>query len=154
MKVDFPWQQKSFFLNHIFHLSWTLFFNLWQVQDAETNKYELMKIVKGSNGSRKCYSSENQSSDWKLEFERQRKQIIQLWDTCYIPLVHRSIFFLLFQGDPSDSVYMEVEYRRLSFLMQTTSRGTRYFFSWTFYRLSLAFTSACQNIYFEFAKFN
>ncbi|WOH04307.1 hypothetical protein DCAR_0623716 [Daucus carota subsp. sativus] len=92
------------------------------VQDAETNKYELMKIVKGSNEMR--YGPEHQSSDWKLEFERQRKQIIRLWDACYIPLVHRSFFFLLFQGDPSDSVYLEVEYRRLSFLMQTTSRGT------------------------------
>lgn len=141
--------------DHIFCLSWTALFFYWQVQDAETNKYELMKIVKGSNRSRKFYSPENQSSDWKLEFERQRKQVIELWDACYIPLVHRSFFFLLFQGDPSDSVYMEVEYRRLSFLMQTTSRGTRYFLSRTFYRLSLAFTSTCQNIYFKYmCKYN
>ncbi|KAH9693220.1 kinesin-like protein KIN-7I [Citrus sinensis] len=54
--------------------------------------------------------------NWPAEFERQRKEIIELWDACYVPLVHRTYFFLLFKGDPSDSVYMEVELRRLSFL--------------------------------------
>ncbi|PIN21678.1 Kinesin-like protein [Handroanthus impetiginosus] len=56
------------------------------------------------------------ASDWYTEFERQRKEIIELWDFCNIPLVYRTYFFLLFQGDPSDIVYMEVELRRLSFL--------------------------------------
>ncbi|KAL8059142.1 hypothetical protein ABFX02_03G067200 [Erythranthe guttata] len=56
------------------------------------------------------------SSDWQIEFERQKKEIIELWNSCHIPLVHRTYFFLLFKGDPSDSVYLEVELRRLSFL--------------------------------------
>ncbi|KAL3639110.1 hypothetical protein CASFOL_017017 [Castilleja foliolosa] len=58
-------------------------------------------------------------SDWKAEFERQQKNIIELWDVCHIPLAHRTYFFLLFKGDPSDAVYMEVELRRLSFLKNT-----------------------------------
>ncbi|KAL1222545.1 Kinesin-like protein KIN-7I [Cardamine amara subsp. amara] len=52
----------------------------------------------------------------KAEFERQQSQIIELWEVCNVPLVHRTYFFLLFKGDPSDFVYMEVELRRLSFL--------------------------------------
>lgn len=59
---------------------------------------------------------EESDADWKVEFERRKREIIELWDTCHIPLVHRSYFFLLFKGDPSDAVYMEVEHRRLSFL--------------------------------------
>lgn len=58
----------------------------------------------------------NQVSSWSVEFESRRKEIIELWDACKVPLVHRTCFYLLFKGDPSDSVYMEVELRRLSFL--------------------------------------
>ena len=54
--------------------------------------------------------------DWPVEFERKRRERFELWNTCHVPLVHRTYFFLLFRGDPSDSVYMEVEIRRLSFL--------------------------------------
>ncbi|XP_062020123.1 kinesin-like protein KIN-7E isoform X1 [Rosa rugosa] len=61
--------------------------------------------------------------DWPLEFERQQKAIFELWETCYISVVHRTYFFLLFKGDPTDSIYMEVELRRLSFLKETYSRG-------------------------------
>lgn len=57
--------------------------------------------------------------DWFTEFERQKRDIVELWNTCNIPLVHRTYFFLLFKGDPSDAVYMEVELRRLSFLKNT-----------------------------------
>ncbi|RDX71879.1 Kinesin-like protein KIN-7E, partial [Mucuna pruriens] len=51
--------------------------------------------------------------------ERQQRDIIQLWDECNIPLVHRSYFFLLIKGELSDSVYFDVELRRLSFLKDT-----------------------------------
>lgn len=64
---------------------------------------------------------ENQS-EWQLEFERQRREVIELWQSCNISLVHRTYFFLLFKGDPADSIYMEVELRRLSFLKQTFSQ--------------------------------
>lgn len=91
----------------------------------EANKIEPREIAKDEVGSNNVQSPIHGPSEWPLEFERRRKEIIQLWDACSIPLVHRSYFFLLFQGDQSDSVYMEVELRRLSFLMQTTSLGTR-----------------------------
>lgn len=67
-------------------------------------------------GSGKTQDIKQSASDWSSEFERQKREIIELWDACHIPLVHRTYFFLLFKGDPSDAVYMEVELRRLSFL--------------------------------------
>ncbi|XP_068646722.1 kinesin-like protein KIN-7F isoform X2 [Aristolochia californica] len=59
---------------------------------------------------------------WPMEFEKQQQEIIELWDACNVSLVHRTYFFLLFKGDPADSIYMEVELRRLSFLKVTFSR--------------------------------
>jgi len=55
---------------------------------------------------------------WHILFEQQRKQIIMLWHLCHISLVHRTQFFLLLGGDPSDQIYMEVELRRLTWLEQ------------------------------------
>jgi len=54
-----------------------------------------------------------------VNFERQQRDTIQLWDACNIPLVHRSYFFLLIKGELADSVYFDVELRRLSFLKDT-----------------------------------
>lgn len=64
----------------------------------------------------KAKDAELSAAEWKAEFERRKREIIELWDACHIPLVHRSYFCLLFKGDPSDAVYMEVEHRRLTFL--------------------------------------
>ncbi|KAI3736936.1 hypothetical protein L2E82_26925 [Cichorium intybus] len=61
--------------------------------------------------------------EWELLFEEQRRKIIKLWDECNIPLIHRTYFFLLIQGDPSDSVYIEVELRRLSFLQKAVDHA-------------------------------
>uniref|UniRef100_A0A2P2M5P0 Kinesin-like protein n=4 Tax=Rhizophora mucronata TaxID=61149 RepID=A0A2P2M5P0_RHIMU len=63
--------------------------------------------------------------DWLLEFEEQQRAILELWQTCNISLVHRTYFFLLFKGDPTDSIYMEVELRRLSFLKESFSQGNQ-----------------------------
>ncbi|EOA12624.1 hypothetical protein CARUB_v10027496mg [Capsella rubella] len=87
------------------------------VEDAkpkETDSIEssLEKLQAASIGQHSTNSS---------DFERQQRQIIELWAICNVPLVHRTYFFLLFKGDPSDYVYMEVELRRLSFLKQTIS---------------------------------
>lgn len=68
-------------------------------------------------------SSQDAPPEWPLEFVRLRQQIIELWHYCNIPLIHRTYFFLLFRGDPMDSIYMEVEFRRLSFLRETFSKG-------------------------------
>ncbi|KAF7143964.1 hypothetical protein RHSIM_Rhsim05G0068300 [Rhododendron simsii] len=60
---------------------------------------------------------------WNIEFGIKRKAILELWQSCNISLVHRTYFFLLFKGDPTDSIYMEVEMRRLSFLKEAFSQG-------------------------------
>ncbi|MED6161513.1 hypothetical protein PIB30_061409 [Stylosanthes scabra] len=56
-------------------------------------------------------SNEEKNSNWPEEFKRLQREIVELWDACNVSLVHRSYFFLLFKGDPSDSIYMEVELR-------------------------------------------
>ncbi|CAI0547815.1 unnamed protein product [Linum tenue] len=55
---------------------------------------------------------------WHVTFREQRQQIIELWDICYVPIIHRTQFYLLFKGDPADEMYMEVELRRLTWLQQ------------------------------------
>ncbi|XP_073131938.1 kinesin-like protein KIN-7E [Henckelia pumila] len=61
--------------------------------------------------------------DWSMKFEKLQKLIIELWQACNVSLVHRTYFFLLIKDDFTDSIYMEVEHRRLSFLRETFSRG-------------------------------
>ncbi|KAL3716282.1 hypothetical protein ACJRO7_007962 [Eucalyptus globulus] len=53
---------------------------------------------------------------WSLTFKEQRQQIIELWDVCFVSIIHRTQFYLLFKGDPADQIYMEVELRRLTWL--------------------------------------
>ncbi|CAN4078777.1 unnamed protein product [Withania somnifera] len=62
---------------------------------------------------------------WPSEFKMLQKGIIELWNVCNISLVHRTYFFLLFQGDAKDAVYMEVEIRRLTFLNDIYSHGEK-----------------------------
>ncbi|KAG2239455.1 hypothetical protein Bca52824_091701 [Brassica carinata] len=58
------------------------------------------------------------------DFERQRKEILELWQTCNISLVHRTYFYLLFKGeDAADSIYIGVELRRLLFMKDRFSQG-------------------------------
>ncbi|KAE9606652.1 putative plus-end-directed kinesin ATPase [Lupinus albus] len=64
-------------------------------------------------------------SNWPSEFKRLQKEIVELWDANNISLIHRTYFFLLFKGDPSDYIYMEVELRRLSYIKQTFSQGNQ-----------------------------
>ncbi|XP_039044544.1 kinesin-like protein KIN-7H [Hibiscus syriacus] len=74
-----------------------------------------------SNDSVKLHSS------WPVEFENLQRKIIELWDACNVPLIHRTYFIMLFKGDPSDSIYMEVEFRRLSFLKNSMPLGSNGF---------------------------
>lgn len=62
---------------------------------------------------------------WPSEFKRLQKEIIELWHACNVSLAHRSYFFLLFQGDSTDAIYMEVEIRRLTSLKDAFSRGEK-----------------------------
>ncbi|KAK7376052.1 hypothetical protein VNO78_34902 [Psophocarpus tetragonolobus] len=66
---------------------------------------------------------EEKQLEWSSEFKRLQKEIIEHWHACNVSLVHRTYFFLLFKGDPLDSIYMEVELRRLSYLKQTFAQG-------------------------------
>ncbi|GMI96838.1 hypothetical protein like AT5G66310 [Hibiscus trionum] len=66
-------------------------------------------------------------SSWPAEFENLQRKIIELWDACNVPLIHRTYFIMLFKGDPSDSIYMEVEFRRLSFLKNSMPLGSKGF---------------------------
>ncbi|KAL6502569.1 hypothetical protein OROHE_024574 [Orobanche hederae] len=63
------------------------------------------------------------TNDWPLKFEKLQKLIIELWQACSVSLVHRTYFILLVKDDFADSIYMEVEHRRLSFLKETFFRG-------------------------------
>ncbi|VVB08527.1 unnamed protein product [Arabis nemorensis] len=65
--------------------------------------------------------------NWSEEFDRQREQILELWQTCHVSLVHRTYFFLLFTGDQADSIYIGVELRRLSFMKESFSQGNQAF---------------------------
>ncbi|CAM0911728.1 unnamed protein product [Alopecurus aequalis] len=66
-------------------------------------------------------SSIESPSRWPIDFARRQQEIIELWQECNVSLVHRTYFFLLFKGDLADSVYMEVEHRRLSFILSSFS---------------------------------
>ncbi|KAK8568058.1 hypothetical protein V6N13_105999 [Hibiscus sabdariffa] len=71
------------------------------------------------------HSASSTPLHWPLEFERLQRAILELWQACNVSLVHRTYFFLLFKGDPTDSIYMEVELRRLTFLEETFSGGNQ-----------------------------
>lgn len=62
--------------------------------------------------------AEEPQVSWQVTFREQRQQIIELWDVCYVSIIHRTQFYLLFKGDPADQIYMEVELRRLTWLQQ------------------------------------
>lgn len=96
----------------------------WQVPANELQSDNTPKKFKDV-GSNPLQSEEEKQVEWSSEFKRLQKQIIGLWDACHVSLVHRTYFFLLFKGDPSDSIYMEVELRRLFYLKQTFAKGNQ-----------------------------
>ncbi|XP_027368734.1 kinesin-like protein KIN-7B [Abrus precatorius] len=81
---------------------------VWQVLELEVNK----------SLNEEMDTPDRSPLPWHILFEQQRKQIIMLWHLCHISLVHRTQFYLLLRGDPSDQIYMEVELRRLTWLEQ------------------------------------
>ncbi|GLU02823.1 hypothetical protein SLE2022_200580 [Rubroshorea leprosula] len=97
---------------------------LVDVQGTGLDAHDLGKNVKDV-GLDPMHESPGTLSDWPLEFEMQRRTILELWQACHVSLVHRTYFFLLFKGDPTDSIYMGVELRRLSFLKETFSQGNK-----------------------------
>ncbi|KAJ7978528.1 Kinesin-like protein [Quillaja saponaria] len=95
-----------------------------QIKDTENGAPGYGKNFKDVGVDPMLGASET-SLDWPLEFEKQQKAIVELWNICSVSLIHRTYFFLLFKGDPADSIYMEVELRRLSFLKETFSNGNQ-----------------------------
>ncbi|KAL9245657.1 hypothetical protein vseg_019282 [Gypsophila vaccaria] len=66
------------------------------------------------------------TTPWPSDSRRLQLEIIDLWDVCNISLVHRTCFFLLFiKGDQgqADTVYLEVERRRLSCIKDAFAWG-------------------------------
>ncbi|XP_076945696.1 kinesin-like protein NACK1 [Bidens hawaiensis] len=55
---------------------------------------------------------------WHIKFREQRQTIIELWDSCFVSIIHRTQFYMLFKGDPADEIYLEVELRRLNWLQE------------------------------------
>ncbi|WOL07566.1 kinesin-like protein KIN-7F [Canna indica] len=94
------------------------------INDQET-EWNVVEDV-GAQGIAKDVGSESTQSPsrWPQEFEKQQEEIIELWHDCNVSLVHRTYFYMLFKGDPTDSIYMEVELRRLSFLKKSLSRAS------------------------------
>ena len=93
-----------------------------RVEDAGLKTNVTAKSVKDV-GLDPVQASPESPSSWHLEFERKQREIIKLWQTCDVSLVHRTYFFHLFRGDPSDSIYLEVEHRRLTFIKDISSQG-------------------------------
>ncbi|KAL2329019.1 hypothetical protein Fmac_022446 [Flemingia macrophylla] len=88
-------------------------------QDQETGRKRNVKDV----GVDSMKEAPGTPLNWSLQFKRQQNEIIEMWQSCSVPLTHRTYFFLLFRGDPTDSIYVEVELRRLSFLKESFSDG-------------------------------
>lgn len=92
-----------------------------EMHKSSLENYKIDNATKDSSTDPLLCSSES-PSQWSSEFERLQKEIIELWDVCNVSLIHRTYFFLLFNGEPADSIYMEVERRRLSFLKKMISQ--------------------------------
>ena len=63
--------------------------------------------------------------EWALRFDRDMDAIVQLWDRCHVSLSHRTLFYLLIDGDPEDSMYLDVEQRRLAWLWEQSEEERR-----------------------------
>ncbi|KAH1252067.1 Kinesin-like protein KIN-7C [Glycine max] len=93
-----------------------------QDQQAETTTFRFEKNMKDV-GVGSMLEAPESPVEWPLQFKQQQTEIVELWQACNVSLFHRTYFFLLFRGDPTDSIYMEVELRRLSFLKETFASG-------------------------------
>ncbi|CAK9312145.1 unnamed protein product [Citrullus colocynthis] len=83
-----------------------------QVLELEANEAAGNKLDCDEN----TFEQDDDQVPWHVTFREQRQQIIELWDACYVSIIHRSQFYLLFKGDEADQIYLEVEMRRLTWL--------------------------------------
>ncbi|BAT77533.1 hypothetical protein LR48_Vigan04g248900 [Vigna angularis] len=96
-----------------------------QDKEAETTYFRFEKNMKDV-GVDSMLEAAGSPVEWPLQFKQQQTEILELWEACNVSLFHRTYFFLLFRGDPTDSIYMEVERRRLCFLKGTFHGGNEW----------------------------
>lgn len=97
-------------------------FQKFQVEYTHQKANYSMKNVKdvGLNPQHDLHDT----SPWSADVKRLQREIIDLWNSCNILLEHRTYFFLVFfKDDQADTIYMEVERRRLSYIKDAFSRG-------------------------------
>ena len=84
-----------------------------QIEQNDASQQEENQVQVSTDSSLSTFES---PSRWPFDFSKKQQEIIELWHDCHISIVHRTYFFLLFNGDHTDHIYMEVEHRRLSFI--------------------------------------
>uniref|UniRef100_A0ACD5XUJ4 Uncharacterized protein n=1 Tax=Avena sativa TaxID=4498 RepID=A0ACD5XUJ4_AVESA len=84
-----------------------------KTEQTDESEQEENQVQVSTDSSLSTFES---PSRWPFDFSKKQKEIIELWHDCHISIVHRTYFFLLFNGDHTDHIYMEVEHRRLSFI--------------------------------------
>ncbi|KAM0895010.1 hypothetical protein ACQ4PT_024120 [Festuca glaucescens] len=84
-----------------------------QAEKNDASQQEENQVQVSTDSSLSTFES---PSRWPFDFSKKQQEIIELWHDCHISIVHRTYFFLLFNGDHTDHIYMEVEHRRLSFI--------------------------------------
>ncbi|PKA46498.1 Kinesin-like protein NACK1 [Apostasia shenzhenica] len=103
--------------------------NEFVVDKVRMITFTILLFVEGTTrsvGLDPIFDSMNSPSRWPQQFEKQQQDIIKLWHDCNVSLLHRTYFFLLIKGDPADSIYMEVELRRLSFLKRSLAEADQH----------------------------
>lgn len=84
-----------------------------QTEQSDASQPEENQVQVSTDSSLSTFES---PSRWPFDFSKKQQEIVELWHDCHISIVHRTYFFLLFNGDHTDHIYMEVEHRRLSFI--------------------------------------
>ncbi|KAM0825213.1 hypothetical protein ACQ4PT_069701 [Festuca glaucescens] len=87
-----------------------------QVLELESNEGKSNDMDEDPAGN--SGSLQDSPESWDILFKEQMHHIIQLWDLCHVSIIHRTQFYLLFRGDLTDQIYIEVEVRRLAWLQQ------------------------------------
>jgi centromeric protein E len=88
-----------------------------QTEQNDASQQEENQVQVSTDSSLSTFES---PSRWPFDFSKKQQEIIELWHDCHISIVHRTYFFLLFSGDHTDHIYMEVEHRRLSFIKNSS----------------------------------
>lgn len=101
-----------------------------RIAKLDHHKEVLIDKVLEMEGQRHLPFDEDEQSDagtggpsdslglWPVRFEQDMSAIAELWHQCHVSLVHRTQFCLLITGEPTDSMYLKVEHRRMVWLYE------------------------------------